>query len=208
MAWVTVATTNLGDSSATYGYVYLQYDNSSTGTSRTSQLRFEIRSGYSVYIYIDNLALDGSGVKGRFLCQGTMDFWTGSLAAGTRKFTWSCPWYSGTRSYTCSGNIPSGVVAPSGLSVTLSSKTYNSATFATSISSYGTPGSTDGRYIEAAILNQNSYGASYRFATARNTTSSSITVNNSSSANPSSFSIEGNHKYWYGGYATNTQANT
>ena len=208
MAWVTVATTNLGDSSATYGYVYLQYDNASSGTSRSSRLRFEIRSGYSVYVYIDNLALDGSSVKGRFLCQGTMNFWTGSLAAGTRKFTWSCPWYSGTRSYTCSGNIPSGVVAPSGLSVTLSSKTHNSATFATSISSYGTPSSTDGRYIEAAILSQNSYGASYRFATARNITSSSITVNNSSSANPSSFSIEGNHQYWYGGYATNTQAST
>ena len=208
MAWVTVATTGLGDSSATYGYVYLQYDDSSTGTSRSSRLRFEIRSGYSVYVYIDNLALDGSSVKGRFLCQGTMDFWTGNLAAGTRKFTWSCPWYSGTRSYTCSGNIPSGVVAPSGLSVSLSSKTYNSATFATSISSYGVPASTSGRYIEAAILGQNSYGASYRYSVAKNTTSSTITVNNSSSANPSSFSIEGNHQYWYGGYASNTQANT
>ena len=206
MAWVTVATTNLGDSSATYGYVYLQYDNSSTGTSRSSRLRFELRSGYSIYVYIDSLSLDGSSVKGRFLCQGTMDFWTGSLAAGTRKFTWSCPWYSGTRSYTCSGNIPSGVVAPSGLSVSITSKTYNSATFSTSISSYGTPSSASGRYIEAAILNQNSYGASYRFATAQNTTSSSITVSNSSSANPSSFNIEANHKYWYGMYASNTQA--
>ncbi len=208
MAWVTVATTGLGDASATYGYVYLQYDDSSTGTSRTSRLRFEIRSGYSVYVYIDNLALDGSSVKGRFLCQGTMDFWTGSLAAGTRKFTWSCPWYSGTRSYTCSGNIPTGVVAPSGLSVSIKSKTYNSATFNVSLSSYGVPASTNGRYIEAAILNQNSYGASYRFAVAKNTTSSTITVNNSSSANPSSFNIEGNHKYWYGGYATNTSADT
>ena len=208
MAWVTVATTNLGDSSATYGYVYLQYDNASTGTSRSSRLRFEIRSGYSVYIYIDNLALDGSGVKGRFLCQGTMDFWTGSLAAGYRSFTWSCPWYSGTRSYTCAGTIPSGVTAPSGLSVSLNSKTYNSATFKVSLSSYGVPSGTDGRYIEAAILNQNSYGSSYRFAVARNTTSSTITVDNSSSANPSSFSIEGNHKYWYGGYASNTQAST
>ncbi len=208
MAWVTVATTNLGDSSATYGYVYLQYDDASSGTSRSSRLRFELRSGYSVYIYIDNLTLDGSGVKGRFLCQGTMDFWTGSLAAGTRKFTWSCPWYGGTRSYTCSGNIPSGVTPPSGLSATLNSKTYNSATIKVSLSSYGVPSSTDGRYIEAAVLNQNSYGASYRYAVAKNTTSSTITVNNSSSANPSSFNIEANHKYWYGAFASNTQANT
>lgn len=208
MAWVTVATTNLADSSGTYGYVYLQYDNSSGGTSRSSRLRFEIKSGCSVYVYIDNLSLDGSSVRGRFTCNGTMDFWTGSLAAGTRKFTWSCPWYSGTRSYTCSGNIPSGITPPSGLSATLSSKTYNSATIKVSVSSYGNPSSTSGRYIEAAILNQNSYGASYRYATASNTTSSTITVNNSSAANPSSFSIEGNHKYWYGAYASNTQAST
>lgn len=207
MAWVTVATTNFGDSS-TYGYVYLQYDNSSTGTSRTARLRMELKSGASVYIYVDNLSLDGTNVKGRFLCQGTMNFWTGSLAAGTRKFTWSCPWYSGTRSYTCQGNIPSGVVAPSGLSVSLNSKTYNSATFGVSLSSYGTPASTSGRYIEAAILNQNSYGASYRYKTASNTTSSTVTVNNSSGANPSTFNIEGNHKYWYGGFASNTQAST
>ncbi|MBR3164004.1 hypothetical protein IKF15_01745 [Candidatus Saccharibacteria bacterium] len=208
MAWQTVATTGLSDGSSTYGYVYLQYDDSSSGTSRSSRLRFEIRSGYSVYIYIDNLALDGSGVSGRFLCQGTMDFWTGSLANGTRTFTWSCPWYSGTRSYSCSGYIPSGITAPSGLSVSLNSKTYNSASLKVSISSYGVPSGTDGRYIEAAILNQNSYGASYRYAVARNTTSSTIMVNNSSNANPSSFNIEGNHKYWYGGYASNTQAST
>ena len=112
-----------------------------------------------------------------------------ALAAGTRKFTWSCPWYSGTRSYTCSGNIPSGITPPSGLSATLNSKTYNSATIKVSLSSYGNPSSTDGRYIEAAILNQNSYGASYRWSIAKNTTSSTLTVNNSSSSNPSSFRI-------------------
>ena len=208
MAWVTVATTNLGDSSATYGYVYLQYDNASSGTSRSSRLRFEIRSGYSIYIYIDNLALDGSSVKGRFLCQGTMDFWTGSLAAGTRKFTWSCPWYSGTRSYTCSGNIPSGVTPPSGLTATLNSKTYNSATIKVSISSYGTPSSADGRWIEAGVAGQNSWTSpSLRSAIAKNTTSSTITINNSS-PQTQTLTIEGNHKYWYGAYATNTQADT
>lgn len=203
MAWQTVATTGLGDSSGTYGYVYLQYDDSSGGTSRSSRLRFEIRSGYSVYVYIDNLALDGGSVSGRFLCQGTMNFWTGSLSAGYRSFTWSCPWYSGTRYYTCAGTIPSGITAPSVPSVSISSKTYNSATFNVSISSYGIPASTDGRYIEVAILGQNSYGSSYRYSIAKNTTSSVITVNNSSNGN---LTIEGNHKYWYGGYATNTQA--
>lgn len=205
MAWQTVATTGLGDGSSIFGYVYLQYDDASSGTSRNSRLRFELRSGYSIYVYIDNLRLDGSSVKGRFLCQGTMDFWTGSLANGARTFTWSCPWYSGTRTYTCSGYIPSGVTAPSGLSVSLISKTHDSATLKMSIASYGVPSGVNGRYIEAAILDQNSYGASYRLAKAQNTTSSTVVVDNSSIGSPSSFQIEGNHKYWYGGFATNTQ---
>ena len=206
MTWQTVATTALSDAYGTYGYVYLQYDDSSGGTSRSSRLRFELKSGASVYIYINSLALDGGGVSGQFICSGTMNFWTGSLSAGYHSFTWSCPWYSGTRSYTCAGTIPSGITPPSVPSVSIASKTYNSATFNISISSYGIPASTDGRYIEAAILGQNSYGASYRYSIARNTTSSTITVNNSSTANPSTFNIEGNHKYWYGGYASNTQA--
>lgn len=206
MAWQTVATTGLGDSSATYGYVYLQYDDSSGGTSRNSRLRFEIRSGYSVYIYIDNLALDGGGVSGRFLCSGTMDFWTGSLSAGYHSFTWSCPWYSGTRSYTCAGTIPSGITAPSGLSVTLNSKTYNSATFKVSVSSYGTPSSADGRWIEAGVAGQNAWQSpSLRSAIAKNVSNTNITVDNNSSQTQT-LTIEGNHKYWYGGYATNTQA--
>ncbi len=208
MAWQTVATTGLGDGSATYGYVYLQYDDSSGGTSRNSRLRFEIRSGYSVYIYIDNLALDGGSVSGRFLCSGTMDFWTGSLSAGYRSFTWSCPWYSGTRSYTCAGTIPSGITAPSGLSVTLNSKTYNSATFKVSVSSYGYPSSADGRWIEAGVAGQNSWTSpSLRSAIIKNASSATITVNNSSTQTQT-LAIEGNHKYWYGGHATNTQAST
>lgn len=132
--------------------------------------------------------------------------WEISLANGTRSFTWSCPWYSGTRSYTCSGYIPSGVVAPSTPSVSLTSKTYNSATFNISISSYGVPSGTSGRYIEAAILGQNSYGNSYRYSTRSNTASATITVNNSSNTGSTALTIEGNHKYWYGGYASNTQA--
>ena len=208
MAWQTVATTGLSDGSATYGYVYLQYDDASSGTSRSSRLRFELRAGYSIYIYIDSLSLDGSGVKGRFLCSGTMDFWTGSLANGTRTFTWSCPWYGGTRSYSCSGYIPSGITAPSGLSVALNSKTYNSATFNVSLSSYGVPSNADGRWIEAGVAGQNSWSSpALRSAIVKNTTNATITINNSSTQTQT-LTIEGNHKYWYGGYANNTQATT
>lgn len=102
---------------------------------------------------------------------------------------------------------------PSTPSVSIQSKTHNSATFAVSISSYGNPSSVSGRYIEAALLQQNSYDASAsngrRWSIASNTTSANITVNNSSNKNGGSsgqgFTITGNTKYYYGGYATNTQ---
>ncbi|MBR2586997.1 hypothetical protein IKE71_01325 [Candidatus Saccharibacteria bacterium] len=94
---------------------------------------------------------------------------------------------------------------PSTPTVSISSKTYNSATFAVSISSYGNPSSASGRYIQAAILAQNSYGDSYRYANSTNTTSATITVNNSSSTGTTALTIQGNKKYWYGGYASNTK---
>lgn len=105
---------------------------------------------------------------------------------------------------------------PSTPSVWIQSKTYNSATFGVSIGSYGNPSGVSGRYIEAAILQQNSYDASAtngrRWSIAYNTTSASILVNNSSNANGgpdgTGFTITGNTRYYYGGYATNTQRAT
>lgn len=202
MSWVTVASTSIRG----YGTIYLQYDDASTGTSRTSRLRFELSAGASIYATLRDITIDGSNI-GSYTLSGSATIWSGSLAAGTRAWSGWVAWYDiGNASYSGSGYIPTGVTNPSTPSVSIASKTYNSATFNVSISSYGVPSDTSGRYIEAAILGQNSYGSSYRYATAKNTTSSTITVNNSSAASPSTFNIEGNHKYWYGGYASNTQA--
>jgi len=201
MSWITVASINTNG----LGYTRLQYDDSSSGESRSSRVIFELNPGASIYVYFNNFTVNGNNY-GQKLVTGNCTLWEGSLPAGNRTVSYTCPWYSGSVNYSGTGYIPSGIVAPSGLSVSLRSKTYNSATFATSISSYGVPANSDGRYIEAAILGQNSYGASYRYSVARNTTSSTITVNNSSAKNPSSFNIEGNHRYWYGMYASNTQA--
>ena len=203
MSWVTVASIDTNG----LGNTRLQYDDSSTGDSRTARVIFELNAGASIWVYFNNFTVNGTNY-GQKTVTGNCTLWEGSLPSGNRTVSYTCPWYSGSVNYSGTGYIPSGIVAPSGLSITLKSKTYNSATFATSISSYGTPSNSDGRYIEAAILNQNSYGSSYRYATARNTTSATIAVSNSSSANPSSFNIEGNHKYWYGCYASNTRASS
>lgn len=119
--------------------------------------------------------------------------------------------FSGT--WSGSATVTEAYTNPSTPSVTIKSKTYNSATFTVSISSYGNPSSVSGRYIEAALLQQNSYDASTsngrRWSTATNTTSANITVNNNSYKNGGTsgegFTITGNTMYYYGGYATNTQ---
>ena len=103
------------------------------------------------------------------------------------------------------GGIPQGAVAPSGLSVSISSIADTGASFSVSLSSYGTPSSADGRYIEASIMGQSTYGGKYRYDIAKNKTSSTITVNNSSKTNSSNpLTIVPNTQYWYGAYATNT----
>lgn len=125
----------------------------------------------------------------------TVTFTAGSGQRSDFAGTWSKDVY----------DFPGVYTEPSAPSVTIKSKTYNSATFGVSIASYGNPSSENGRYIEAAILAQNAYGNSYRFASARNTASATITVNNSSSTGSTALTIQGNKKYWYGGYAWNTQ---
>ena len=110
----------------------------------------------------------------------------------------------GSFGFTLSG-IPVGAVAPSGLSVSISSIADTGASFSVSLSSYGTPNSANGRYIEAAIMGQSTYGGKYRYDTATNKSSSTIAVNNSSKTNSSNpLTIVPNTQYWYGAYATNT----
>ena len=102
------------------------------------------------------------------------------------------------------GGIPQGAVAPSGLNVSIASIADTSASFSVSLSSYGTPSAANGRYIEAAILGSSTYGNPYRYNTAKNTSSSTITVSNSSSAGATALTIRGNTQYHYGAYANNT----
>lgn len=208
MAWQTVASLAFGDGQGTFGDMYLQYDDASTGTSRTARWYFELRSGASIYVNLRDIVLDGNWFMNTpYLLSGSGTIWQGSLAAGQHTISWNCYWYStGIKYYSISGYIPSGIVAPSGLSVSLNSKTYNSATMKVSLSSYGVPSNADGRYIEAAIMGQSTYGGQYRYATSRNVTSATLMVNNSSATNSSNpLTIQGNKQYWYGGYASNTQ---
>jgi len=127
-----------------------------------------------------------------------------SMSGGT--YSGNTDGQDGYLGFSGSVSIPAQYSPPTGLSVSIAEKYPTGAKFNVSVSSYGNPSSASGRYIEAAILNQNTYGATYRFATASNTSSSAITVNNNSSGG--TLTVQPNKEYYYGAYASNTQRNT
>lgn len=150
-----------------------------------------VRSGIDVgdvYTTTFSRTVAGSGDR-------TVTFTAGSGSRSDFAGTWSAV-----------VNFPEPYTAPSTPSVTILNRGPNSARFSVSISSYGNPSEASGRYIEAAILGQNSYSGNYRYATVQNTTSASITVNNDSSQ-IGALTIQSNTSYYYGGYASNTQRN-
>lgn len=129
---------------------------------------------------------------------------------GDRTVTWTAG--SGGRSdfegtWSKTVNFPVEYTAPTGLAISVVEVYPDGGKFNVSISSYGNPSSTSGRYIEAAILNQNSYGNTYKYQIAYNTSSSSITVSNKNYRG-GSLSIQANTQYYYGCYADNTQLHT
>lgn len=98
-----------------------------------------------------------------------------------------------------------GATAPATPTVSISEVYDTGAKFNVSISSYGQPSGEANRYVEAAILGQNTYGGKYRYNTSKGVTSASLVVNNTSGTNSSNpLTIVPNTHYWYGGYATNT----
>lgn len=128
---------------------------------------------------------------------------------GDRTVTWAAG--SGVRSDfagTWSKTVwfPEPYSDPSGLSVSVAERYKDGFKFNVSLSSYGTPSDASGRYIEAAVLGQNSYGGTYRYQIASNTKSASITVTNSNYRG-GGLTINPNTMYYYGGYASNTQRN-
>lgn len=147
---------------------------------------------------------------------GQQNAWQGPFFTATRRFSadrsgnniyvgWKTQDNAGSY-FTGSANatitLPQVYTAPSGLSITISEVYQTGAKFNVSLSSYGNPASANGRYIEAGILGSNSYGAPYRYNIASNTSSATITVDNTTYG---SMTIQPNMQYYYGGYAYNTQ---
>lgn len=98
------------------------------------------------------------------------------------------------------GTVPSFVVAPSGITVTVGAKTSTAVALGINVESYGRPDSTaTGAYNEVALLGQNSYGSSYRYA--RGSFIVAASVDNDA---PGDLNITSNTEYYYGGSAFNS----
>lgn len=213
MAWVNCASAALIDhNNRNYGNVILQYDNSSTSSSMPCRLWWDYtQTSGSLSTTLRDLTVDGSNKGNVDVSTTDKQLWSGDITGGRNvSISWYCNWYSGGyKSYSASGYLPVGSVAPSGLDITVADIKDTQVTFNVTLSSYGTPASADGRYIEAAMLDTSTYGNPYRWQVARNTASASIVVDDAT-ANVSAdrLNIIGNRLYHYGAHANNTQSST
>lgn len=183
-----------------------------SGSSATAHIQYyHTAGGYTGYTGSFTYGAGGSSASGSWSNARVNPYWetfmsiSFSISQGGGDYTIWCSGYS-YNDFSVSVHIPSQYTAPTGLSVSIAEKYPTGAKFNVSVSSYGNPSSASGRYIEAAILNQNTYGATYRFSTASNTSSSAITVNNNSTGG--TLTVQPNKEYYYGAYASNTQRNT
>lgn len=209
----TGASARLYDGARTYGYIYLQYDADSVGTSRSCRLWFDFTGSGSLSVTLRDVTIGGSNKGNVDVGNADKVVWSGSLTGGASyTFSWYCNWYSyGRYNYTSSsGTVPVGAIAPSGLTATLDSFTDTTATISVALSSYGTPASEANRYIEGAVFVGSTYGdnSTYRYETATAANSNTFTVTNSSRTGSNQFNIMGNTQYHYGAYANNTALST
>lgn len=213
MAWVNCASAALIDhSNRNYGNVILQYDNSSTSSSMPCRLWWDYtQTSGSLSVTLRDLTVDGLNTGNVDVGTTDKQLWSGNITGGRNiSISWYCNWYSGGyKSYSGSGYLPTGSVAPSGLDIAISDIKDTQVTFNVTLSSYGTPASADGRYIEAALLDTSTYGNPYRWQIIRNAANASIIVDDvTANVSTNRLNIIGNRQYYYGAFATNTQSST
>lgn len=132
------------------------------------------------------------------------------VAASTTSRNFTVNFYNASPSYGYNVNLTWGLTfdasgtAPSGLDVSINTIKDTEVSFDVSLSSYGSPDSASGRYIEAALLDTSTYGQPYRYNTASNTSSATITVAQDTAAGAGGLNIIGNRLYYYGAYSNNT----
>lgn len=209
MAWVDISGsgTAVGDANGNYGDAWLQYDSSSTGSTRPVRLIFRLYSGRTIYIYFDNVTVGGQLVTSRQLVQGDTDFASVNCSPGYVSYSFSCPWYTGTRSFSGGGTLPSATTPPTGLSCTDVQRGQDSLSATVSVTGWGVGSGTKYRELQVWTNSASGLVEPRRYQPVNgDTKSSTITVNNSSSGG--TLTLVPNTMYVLGIYASNGSANT
>ena len=139
MAWVSMGSTDLIEGTTTRGYVFFEYDDSSS-EPRSCRLRIEPRSGgYTFTVNFNDITVDGVNYGSQAnLTESSGTFWTGTLTGGRSvTATWTNPWYAGTKYPSITGSLPAAATAPSGASVVIGAITWNSVEMTSSVTSWG-----------------------------------------------------------------------
>ena len=121
--------------------------------------------------------------------------------------------YSGTYQFSGSGsasvNVPASDTPPTGLTRTYTSLDPTSITAGVSVTGWGTGGSTAQHKLSLSVCkNQNTSSRNYTQTYPGNSTSASITVDNTSSTTHRDFTIQPNARYYLTQYAENGSAGT
>lgn len=196
----------IGPSNATYGYVAVQYDDSSS-EPRSVKIR-AVSGNYTVNF--NEVYIDGSRI-GSFsnITQDNEGFAYCSVRGGRNiSVSWYNPWYAGGTSRNFSVYLPAApdpTTPPSGLTTSLVDFGPDWASIAVHIDSWGNPSGSASRYIEAAILGTSTYGNPYKYDTRTAVKDATIRINNSCRGN---LTVTPNTQYGYGGYATNQSKTT
>lgn len=176
-------------------------------------------SGCTIGITIDGTTTSSSK-QTITVAGGKQNVWQGPFLTATKKFSgasksitisWSttAPYASdlagsGSTSFT----VPAGYTSPSGLAVSVKSKTYNTVTLTSSLTSYGSPSSESGRGLTSMVLAKDASKTALsarRVVNNDKANSATNTVTNSSAAYDGGITIAGNTVYSIGVWATNTK---
>lgn len=216
MAWVSLGSADLVDGSTVRGYAYFEYDNSSTGTNRSCRIRIGARSGYSFNVIFRDITVAGTNygtVSGVTQNSGTI--WSGSIAGGRNvTATWTNPWYAGTKYPSITGYLPVGGTAPSGVSVTYNSATWDSVNLTGGVTSWGTGYSStpnlDMIIVDSSATSDNWQNKGRQIKTI-STTETSVTQsisNSNSTATSGGLAIKGMTPFKIAAKATTTISST
>ena len=210
MSWVSLGSADLIEGSTVRGYVYFEYDDTTTGTYRGCRLRIEPRSGHSFYVNFNNITVAGVNYGSQSgLTQNSGVFWTGSVAGGQNvTASWTNPWYAGTKTPSITGYLPAGAGAPSGVAAALDSITDTVITVTGTVTSYGSPtGSTS----LSVFVSGNSSLNLPRITSTTSSGAMSYTAalsGSSSIAFLGSIEISPNNRYYIGARASNESLST